>query len=75
MLPREELQLSELLNMARQVAKGMQFLAMRKCVHRDLAARNILVCDNNVYKIADFGMARCTDFNGCLMGYLHSLTY
>jgi serine/threonine protein kinase len=36
----------------------MQFLAMQRCVHRDLAARNVLVCENNVYKIADFGMAR-----------------
>lgn len=36
----------------------MEYLASKRCVHRDLAARNILVVDNNVLKIADFGLAR-----------------
>ena len=44
--------------MAWQVSKGMDFLCLNKCVHRDLAARNILVCEDNLVKIADFGMAR-----------------
>lgn len=29
-----------------------------QCIHRDLAARNVLVTENNVMKIADFGLAR-----------------
>ncbi|XP_030382541.1 tyrosine kinase receptor Cad96Ca [Scaptodrosophila lebanonensis] len=41
-----------------QVAKGMDFLTSRGIIHRDLAARNILIMDDHVCKVADFGFAR-----------------
>ncbi|KAL1451342.1 hypothetical protein WDU94_005729 [Cyamophila willieti] len=36
----------------------MAYLHSRNCIHRDLAARNVLVSENYVMKIADFGLAR-----------------
>jgi len=43
---------------AYQIAKGLDYLSGRKCVHRDVAARNVLVGENFVMKVADFGLAR-----------------
>jgi len=36
----------------------MAYLETKNLIHRDLAARNILIGENNVCKVADFGLAR-----------------
>uniref|UniRef100_A0A8D2Q641 Fibroblast growth factor receptor n=1 Tax=Varanus komodoensis TaxID=61221 RepID=A0A8D2Q641_VARKO len=57
-LPEEQLTFKDFVSAAYQVARGMEYLASQKCIHRDLAARNVLVTEDNVMKIADFGLAR-----------------
>lgn len=47
-----------LIDMASQIAYGMAYLESQNYIHRDLAARNVLVGENNIVKIADFGLAR-----------------
>ena len=41
-----------------QVARAMDYLSSRNILHGDLAARNVLLCDDNVVKVCDFGLAR-----------------
>lgn len=55
---KQSLTQKDLVSFAYQIARGMEYLASRKCIHRDLAARNVLVSDDFVMKIADFGLAR-----------------
>ncbi|XP_058815149.1 vascular endothelial growth factor receptor 1 isoform X2 [Topomyia yanbarensis] len=56
--PARSVTTTDLVCWASQVASGMEYLASRKVLHGDLAARNILLCDDNVVKICDFGLAR-----------------
>uniref|UniRef100_A0A3Q3W885 Tyrosine-protein kinase n=1 Tax=Mola mola TaxID=94237 RepID=A0A3Q3W885_MOLML len=46
-----------------QIADGMAFIERMNYIHRDLRAANILVADNLVCKIADFGLARLIEDN------------
>jgi len=67
----EQFTLYDATRTALDIAKGMCFLAKKKLVHRDLAARNILVGNDYVMKIADFGLAR--DVNATNFYYKNSV--
>nr|CDJ88634.1 Tyrosine protein kinase domain containing protein [Haemonchus contortus] len=56
-----DLRVSDLINIALDIARGCEELNRQKYIHRDLAARNCLLTEkgpNRRVKIGDFGMAR-----------------
>ncbi|XP_046482601.1 vascular endothelial growth factor receptor 1-like isoform X1 [Neodiprion pinetum] len=54
----DPLRTRDLVFWAWQISRGMQYLSAKKVLHGDLAARNILLSDNNVVKICDFGLSK-----------------
>ncbi|XP_070552740.1 tyrosine-protein kinase Tec-like [Ptychodera flava] len=48
----------ELLCYTRHITLGMQYMQQKKILHRDLSARNILLFNEGVAKISDFGLSR-----------------
>ncbi|KAF7810750.1 serine/threonine-protein kinase STY46-like isoform X1 [Senna tora] len=55
-----------LLKVAIDVSKGMNYLHQNNIVHRDLKAANLLMDENHVVKVADFGVARVKDQSGVM---------
>ncbi|XP_059425018.1 megakaryocyte-associated tyrosine-protein kinase isoform X1 [Carassius carassius] len=49
---------TQLLRFSLDVCEGMEHLESKKLLHRDLAGRNILVSEDSVAKISDFGLAK-----------------
>ena len=54
----DKIAIASLLYACVQVSNGMRYLASLHFIHRDLATRNFLVGNDNIIKIADFGMSR-----------------
>ncbi|XP_040176095.1 mitogen-activated protein kinase kinase kinase 13 isoform X2 [Anopheles arabiensis] len=48
----------QLVSWSQQIALGMQYLHTHKIIHRDLKSPNILIGENDVIKISDFGTSR-----------------
>lgn len=60
------LKMPMLLRVAIDVSKGMDYLHQNKIIHRDLKAANLLLDENEVVKVADFGVARVQSQSGVM---------
>ncbi|XP_059204036.1 non-receptor tyrosine-protein kinase TYK2 [Centropristis striata] len=57
-LPKRKLGVPQCLMFAQQICQGMEYLHSKRYIHRDLAARNVLVENDSVVKIGDFGLTK-----------------
>lgn len=48
----------QLMKFSRQVADGMEYLSSKEIIRRDLTARNVLVGNQEICKVTDFGVER-----------------
>ncbi|KAF8754448.1 hypothetical protein HU200_011461 [Digitaria exilis] len=58
--------LPEILKVATDISKGMNYLHQNNIIHRDLKTANLLMDENKVVKVADFGVARVKDQSGVM---------
>uniref|UniRef100_A0AAY4BFH3 Tyrosine-protein kinase n=1 Tax=Denticeps clupeoides TaxID=299321 RepID=A0AAY4BFH3_9TELE len=57
-LQKHRLGVAHSLLFAQQICQGMDYLHSKRYIHRDLAARNVLVENEGVVKIGDFGLSK-----------------
>ncbi|CAN1122238.1 Serine/threonine-protein kinase STY17 [Linum perenne] len=58
--------LPSLIRVAIDVSKGMNYLHQNSIIHRDLKTANLLMDENEVVKVADFGVARVQTQSGVM---------
>ncbi|WCJ32739.1 ACT-like protein tyrosine kinase family protein [Euphorbia peplus] len=58
--------LPSLIKVATDVSRGMSYLHQNNIIHRDLKTANLLMDENEVVKVADFGVARVQTQSGVM---------
>ena len=60
---------------AYQIANGMNYLHTNDIIHRDLKSVNILVSEDNILKISDFGTSKQRNEQSTKMSFAGTYSY
>ncbi|XP_030753356.1 mitogen-activated protein kinase kinase kinase 13 isoform X2 [Sitophilus oryzae] len=55
---KEDITINRVAAWSKQIASGMHYLHMHKIIHRDLKSPNVLIGEDEIIKISDFGTSR-----------------
>ena len=72
-IPRKGMRLNETLKLAIQMADALAKAHSAGIVHRDLKPTNVMVTDNGLVKVLDFGLAKLTEVLGNVEGVTRTL--
>ncbi|MDF2672856.1 MAG: pknB [Clostridiales bacterium] len=73
---KEKIEPMEAINIAKQISYGLEHAHKNGVVHRDIKPHNIMITDDKIIKVADFGIARASSTmtmtnTGKVMGSVH----
>lgn len=71
----KELPVTLVLDWAKQIASGMNYLHNHKIIHRDLKSPNVLIAKNDIAKISDFGTSRTWNEKSTKMSFAGTVAW